>query len=611
MTPDERYERAARRLRALQAAGEMAFGPPVSEEAILAAERELAFNFPNAFRRLLMDFGPRIAADRYETFSDPDAGALGKFLKRKLRMRSHTVMLTPGSGGDDDLIAVRQSLQALDTPPPPQLVPYELTRSRARRTTTLLCHFFDPDCLRDGEAATCLWTEGLGGFVSKWRGTFLETLEHLAFGRPAPDGADPTYKDLAARLRGDACLDQFTYADPAEESDITATEQEMGIAFPDSYKRFLADFGPAVVHRPLLSVGREDESVRRVTEVQRRSRPPLPSGLVPFALDIASAGNGRYERSYTCFDYGRPLAGEPRVTTWAPKSRRKDRRRETDQVFLDWLTEHVERAEKTPNPPDDWRSASGWDRYWRRVLESDFWRKQETERRAYGLWNEWKMLRRRSYQRILFAGNGICMEPHAFAQVGFDVTALDISPTASRHVQTAQVTEEQLARCRSFGHWVSRSEEEREQPTDITPAPGGTLAAVTGDMFTYAPEDLFDVVYSYRSVQGFAEADVRALALQFHRWVRPGGLCIVETINLCSSGQYKYLEAAFDGADFLVHGRRTEEWYEAANHPGITFLARKRRADAELEQRRADESRREEEHLASGGKVIIFSHGSG
>ncbi|HEY0418360.1 MAG TPA: methyltransferase domain-containing protein [Acetobacteraceae bacterium] len=91
--------------------------------------------------------------------------------------------------------------------------------------------------------------------------------------------------------------------------------------------------------------------------------------------------------------------------------------------------------------------------------------------------------------RILVPGAGRSPEPAALLEAGFDVTALDLSPSA-----------------------VSAQQEHL-----------GAARAVQADVTLWQPGELFDAVYDQTCLCALPPDLWPAYAAQLHRWVRPGG----------------------------------------------------------------------------------------
>ena len=95
--------------------------------------------------------------------------------------------------------------------------------------------------------------------------------------------------------------------------------------------------------------------------------------------------------------------------------------------------------------------------------------------------------------RILLPGMGRSGEPLAMARDGFDVTGVDVSPTAVE-VQRVRLQAARVA--------------------------GGMVQA---DLLTWAAPASFDAVYDQTCLCALPPAILPEYAAQLHRWIRPGG----------------------------------------------------------------------------------------
>jgi hypothetical protein len=173
--------------------------------------------------------------------------------------------------------------------------------------------------------------------------------------------------------------------------------------------------------------------------------------------------------------------------------------------------------------------------------------------------------------RILLAGNGISPEPYGFAHAGCDVTVVDVSTVACRFVESLEVTTDLLARmfpvyeetdllCRVRNSEIRKCElniEKSSLRVGKEQRPGGSLSIVTADLFTFEPEQPFHAIFSRRAYQGLPPDRREELARRFFRWLRPGGLAFVETLNL--RGAFKPFEEPFRAAGF----RAARQWSTA------------------------------------------------
>ncbi|MDX8406848.1 MAG: methyltransferase domain-containing protein [Mariprofundaceae bacterium] len=95
--------------------------------------------------------------------------------------------------------------------------------------------------------------------------------------------------------------------------------------------------------------------------------------------------------------------------------------------------------------------------------------------------------------RILIPGCGRGHEVLALAAQGFDVTAIDIAPSAVTHLKQ-QLAQAQLQ-----------------------------AEVILGDLFNYAPETPFDVVYEQTCLCAIRPEQRAAYEKQLYGWLKPGG----------------------------------------------------------------------------------------
>jgi hypothetical protein len=270
--------------------------------------------------------------------------------------------------------------------------------------------------------------------------------------------------------------------------------------------------------------------------------------------------------------------------------------------------------------PDDWTDHAAWESFWVKVLED------KIERSNRAVWigrsavlDRLPLLRARPFRRILYAGNGICLEPHAIAHCGFEVIAVDVSASANRFVRETPVTPELLARFLP-GFVPDRSGlGGRSGPTvrtyDLEASlrrvvrehrPGGSLTVLTADIFGYRPEQPFQLVVSQNSIQGFPEQDQIRLAERFFDWLDPGGFCLVETAMGRNNEFCNRLNRIFQSVGFVIH---SPTW----NLPLYwETIAKEDNQSAEWWATFGSPARKEEEELLRlldrGLKLVYFSH---
>lgn len=243
-----------------------------------------------------------------------------------------------------------------------------------------------------------------------------------------------------------------------------------------------------------------------------------------------------------------------------------------------------EAPEEFIDTPHDWMVPEVWDHYWQRIINNQesiyFHILPSCSFSPYTL----AFLQQRKANRILFAGNGISLEPLAWAHAGFDVTVVDISPTASKFIMTQNY---ELS-----AHYCPQ---------------GGQLTVLTEDLFSHTPPACYDALFSIRSFQGFPRKKQVHLAARLYEWLRPGGFCLIETMNV--GGEHRTaLESAFLRAGFFEQGHTLRKMHKRLmSIPPDGREALKAELQAAIVQDKAEESGR----LNRGEKMLQFVHGSG
>ena len=218
------------------------------------------------------------------------------------------------------------------------------------------------------------------------------------------------------------------------------------------------------------------------------------------------------------------------------------------------------------NTPKDWMNLPDWDRYWSEVLADEFWKSANMETCCFER-TSLEYLRgveQRENHRVLLAGNGISPEPYAFAHAGCDVTVVDVSAIACRFLQSLHVTPELLGRMFTVYEEIMDpdlhmrvhrpSPEKSLKLVDAEYRPGGCVSIITADLFNYEPSQPFDAIFSRRAYQGLPLDRREELARRFYRWLRPGGIALVEMINI--RVERESFEGPFRAAGF----REVDDW---------------------------------------------------
>lgn len=150
---------------------------------------------------------------------------------------------------------------------------------------------------------------------------------------------------LAERLGDEApenCL-----GDGASDIELEEIERELGVSLPQSYRRFLQEFGFTFWPDFVYGVAHGKLPGMRVlwqTRVERHEvQPPLPPHLVPFSPD--GWGN------HYCLDTTQLREGECPVVFWNHEAAADQTPERTHRSFTAWLAEVLE--EPVEFPEDD------------------------------------------------------------------------------------------------------------------------------------------------------------------------------------------------------------------------------------------------------------------
>jgi len=112
--------------------------------------------------------------------------------------------------------------------------------------------------------------------------------------------------------------------------------------------------------------------------------------------------------------------------------------------------------------------------------------------------------------RVLIPGCGRGHEVVTLAKLGFDVTGIDLSPTAMVDLTRNLVS----------------------QNIDAT--------AVTGDLFTYQPAQPFDVIYEQTCLCAIEPEQRAAYAEKLRTWLKPGGTLLLSMMQTGEAGGPPY-----------------------------------------------------------------------
>lgn len=219
--------------------------------------------------------------------------------------------------------------------------------------------------------------------------------------------------------------------------------------------------------------------------------------------------------------------------------------------------------------PKDWTDLPDWDRYWSDVLADGFWRETMINHWSCAAPSYLQGVQIRQGHRVLFAGNGISVEPYGFARMGCDATVVDVSAVACRFLSSLKITPRHLAPLfpvyddvlHPSGFNIQRLNVDKicQQLAQET-RPGGKVSIINADFFTYEPDRPFGAIFSSRSYQGLPSDDRAELARRFFRWLEPRGIAFIEVLNVRSDNR-KAMEEPFLAAGFA----ETTNWLQTTD----------------------------------------------
>ena len=216
----------------------------------------------------------------------------------------------------------------------------------------------------------------------------------------------------------------------------------------------------------------------------------------------------------------------------------------------------VPRIEMSPpigkSPPVDWSDIAGWDRYLQAKSSGGPFRVPT----AIGT-QGWESVRflslvRKYGRRVWFPGCGIDPGPRFYAYVGSAVLATDFSPVAVRvQRRFAELAPEDM-----FADWSSFVE------SNAAFEKCGRFDVADHDFTMGPPTGVFDVVINCRAFQGLSPSAMSAAASHFVAALRPGGVAIIDTINVQGRARDMLEDNVIDAGFFLPFSA-SERWYRA------------------------------------------------
>jgi SAM-dependent methyltransferase len=218
-----------------------------------------------------------------------------------------------------------------------------------------------------------------------------------------------------------------------------------------------------------------------------------------------------------------------------------------------------------PASPSDWDDRAAWDEYLRACWDGAAWREGLT---PFELGLQFvEDLRRNSARRVWFPGSGLSLAPRAYAALGFEALATDLSPVSAAFQAWAK--DQEL--------WALGIEALIEGFTRQRGAarPGGALESAVHDFREGAPAvgaGGFDCALNFRALQGLSPESLRRAAAAHYQALRPGGWAIFQTMNV-PGPRRDALEDALRDAGFYLPYQGAERWYRRVlAATGIPFL---------------------------------------
>jgi hypothetical protein len=198
--------------------------------------------------------------------------------------------------------------------------------------------------------------------------------------------------------------------------------------------------------------------------------------------------------------------------------------------------------------PRDWSDKAAWNHYFKAELSPGAYR-------SHGFLDAILMehfsLAQEKGGRVWFPGCGVQQCPKVYAERGCKVLATDFSSVAVAYQRSLAAAMLQAG---------------PEAPAQ------GSLTILEHDFTLSKPEGEFDLILNCRAFQGLSGDAMTAAAAHFYAALRPGGICILVTMNVQGSPRRNQIEDYLIGAGFYVPWVKTNRWYrEKLDSTGIVY----------------------------------------
>lgn len=199
----------------------------------------------------------------------------------------------------------------------------------------------------------------------------------------------------------------------------------------------------------------------------------------------------------------------------------------------------------TNSPPKNWDDKDAWGRYFNAELSAG-----RTSPYPDPIVLRFLSFAHEKGGRIWFPGCGLDPYPNTYAERGCKVLATDFSPVAVKYQQ------------RLAAAFLKENESAKVQ---------GAFAVAEHDFTQGMPDRNFDVVINCRAFQGLSHDAMRAAAGHFYAALRPGGACIIDTINVQGHDR-NLIEDSLIAAGFCIPFEKSERWYrQQLDSTGIVY----------------------------------------